>query len=124
MEVAMHMQKWRNEAFVDVVNLILGVWLFVTPWIFDFAGGAAGWNAWIIGALIALIAIAALMAFTEWEEWANLVLGLWAIVAPYNLGFEGNKQALANHLIVGIAVAVLAAVELWVTYHKPPRVTA
>ena len=120
----MHMQKWRNEAFVDVVNLMLGAWLFVTPWIFDFADGAAGWNAWIFGALIALVAFAALMVFTELEEWANLLLGLWVIVAPWNLGFSGTKAAFANHLIVGIAVVVLAAIELWVTYRKPPHVTA
>jgi hypothetical protein len=59
------MQKWRNESFVDVVNLILGAWLFVTPWIFGFADGAAGWNAWILGALIAIVAIAALTAFAD-----------------------------------------------------------
>jgi SPW repeat len=119
----MQMQKWRNEAYVDVINLILGAWLFVTPWIFGFAGNAAV-NAWIVGALIALVAIAALMAFTEWEEWVNLVLAIWAFVAPWNLGFDSNTAAMANHVIVGIIVAVLAAVELWVTYHKPPQVTA
>jgi SPW repeat len=120
----MQMQKWRNEAFVDVVNLILGAWLFATPWIFGFAGGFAGWNAWIAGALIALVALAALTAFTEWEEWANLLLGLWVIVAPWNLGFEGVTAAVANHEIVGITVVVLAAIELWLTYRKPPHVAA
>ncbi len=120
----MQMQKWRNEAFVDVINLVLGAWLFVSPWVFGFADGTVAWNAWIVGALIALVAIAALMAFTEWEEWANLLLGLWAILAPWNLGFDGNKAAMANHVIVGVIVAALAAIELWVTYHKPPHVTA
>ncbi len=79
------MQKWRNESFVDVVNLILGAWLFAAPWLYGFASGAAGWNAWIMGALIALVAIAALAAFAEWEEWINLVLGLWVLVAPWAL---------------------------------------
>src|SRR5262249_45349255 len=67
------MQKWRNESFVDVVNLIFGAWLFAAPWLYGFASGAAGWNAWIMGALIALVAIAALAAFAEWEEWINLL---------------------------------------------------
>jgi hypothetical protein len=120
----MHMQKWRNEAFGDVINLILGVWLFAAPWMFGFADGVAGWNAWILGALIALVAIAALTAFTEWEEWANLLLGLWVLVAPWNLGFEGSTVATINHAIIGIVVAVLAAIELWLTYRKPPRVAA
>jgi SPW repeat len=118
------MQKWRNESFIDVINLILGGWLFVTPWVFGFAGGAAGWNAWILGAVIALVAIAALTAFAEWEEWINLVLGLWVLVAPWVLGFEANAAATRYHVIVGIVVAALAAIELWLVHRKPPQVTA
>src|SRR5262245_41275837 len=118
------MQKWRNESFVDVVNLILGAWLFVTPWFYDFAGGAAGWNAWIMGGLIALLAIAALAAFAEWEEWINLLLGLWVLVAPWALGFAENVSAMGNHAVVGIVVAVLAAIELWLVHGSTPRVHA
>src|SRR5207237_128498 len=95
------MQKWRNESFVDVVNLILGAWLFATPWLYGFASGAAGWNAWIMGGLIALLAIAALAAFAEWEEWINLLLGLWVLVAPWALGFGESVGAMGNHVVVG-----------------------
>src|SRR6516165_10038942 len=42
------MQNWRNESFVDVVNLIFGAWLLAAPWLYGFASGAAGWNAWFI----------------------------------------------------------------------------
>src|SRR5262249_54190551 len=115
------MQKWRNEAFVDVVNLIFGAWLFAAPWLYGFASGAAGWNAWIMGALIALVAIAALAAFAEWEEWINLVLGLWVLVAPWALAFTENTSATGNHVVVGIVVAVLAAIELWLVHRKPPH---
>jgi hypothetical protein len=118
------MQKWRNESFVDVINLILGAWLFVTPWLFGFASGAAGWNAWIMGALIAVVAIAALTAFAEWEEWINLLLGVWVLVAPWALGFADHATAMRNHVGVGIVVAVLAAVELWLVHRKPPHVHA
>ena len=118
------MQKWRNESFVDVVNLILGAWLFATPWFYGFASGAAGWNAWIMGGLIALLAIAALAAFAEWEEWINLLLGLWVLVAPWALGFAGNVGAMGNHVAVGIVVAALAAIELWLVHRKLPHVHA
>jgi SPW repeat len=120
----MQMQRWRNESFIDVVNLILGAWLFLTPWIFGFAGGAAGWSAWILGGVIALVAIAALTAFAEWEEWINLLLGLCVIAAPWTLAFEANGSALRNHVIVGVVVAALAALELWLVHGKPPHVAA
>jgi len=118
------MQKWRNESFVDVVNLIFGAWLFAAPWLYGFASGAAGWNAWIMGALIALVAIAALAAFAEWEEWINLLLGLWVLAAPWALAFADNAGATGNHVVVGIVVAVLAAIELWLVHRKPPHVHA
>jgi len=120
----MQMQRWRNESFIDVVNLILGAWLFLTPWIFGFAGGAAGWSAWILGGVIALVAIAALTAFAEWEEWINLLLGLCVIAAPWALAFEANASAVRNHVIVGVVVAALAALELWLVHGKPPHVAA
>ncbi len=118
------MQKWRNEAYIDVVNLILGAWLFMSPWIFGFAGGMAGWNAWIFGAAIMLVAVAAMMAFAEWEEWLNLIMGLWVLVAPWTVGFAAEATATRVHVVIGVIVAVLAALELWLVHRNPPHVAA
>ena len=42
----------------DWINLVLGAWLFFSPWIFGYAhAAAAAWNSWIVGVLIAGIAI-------------------------------------------------------------------
>lgn len=39
------------------INLLLGAWLFVSPWVLQFSGNPTmSWNAWIVGALIFLIA--------------------------------------------------------------------
>jgi hypothetical protein len=83
------------------------------------SGWQEAWNAWIVGAAIALVALGALVAFTQWEEWANLILGVWAVLAPWLLGFGGVAYATYAHVIIGLVVAVLAAVELWVV-SKPP----
>jgi SPW repeat len=104
-----------------VLNLILGAFLLVSPWIFSFESGAPTQNAVICGIIIAVLSIAALAAFTEWEEWLNLIVGLWTLVSPWVLGFTGN--AMTVHVIVGILVAVIAAIELWMT-HRPGRLTA
>lgn len=113
--------EWKNERTCDVLNLILGAFLLISPWIFAFDSGAQTQNAVICGIIIAVLSIAALSAFTEWEEWLNLIVGLWALVSPWVLGFVGTN-AMAVHVIVGILVAVIAAVELWMTHH-PGRLT-
>jgi hypothetical protein len=118
------MENWSNAKLCDVANLILGAFLFFSPWIFGFDAGKMTQNAAIAGIVIAALAIAALAAFAVWEEWLNLVVGLWVLVSPWVLAFQGNHAAVAIHVIVGAAVAVLAAVELWLMSQNPPRLTA
>ncbi len=84
------LENWTNAKFCDVVNLILGAFLFVSPWIFGFDAGTVSPNAYITGIAIAILAIAALAAFAVWEEWLNLIVGLWAFVSPWVLGFQGT----------------------------------
>jgi len=112
----------RSEALCDVANLILGAILFVSPWMFGFDPGTVSTNAYITGIAIAILAIAALAAFAVWEEWLNLVVGLWALVSPWVLGFQGTT-AMTVHVVIGAAVAILAAIELWMLSQIPPRLT-
>jgi hypothetical protein len=117
------MSEWSNAKICDVVNLILGAVLFVSPWIFGFTSGPPATNAYVAGVVIAVLSIAALAAFAVWEEWVNLVAGLWVLVSPWVLGFAGTTAATV-HLVVGLVVAVLAAIELWIMYQHPPQLTA
>ncbi len=117
------MNEWTNAKLCDVANLILGALLFISPWIFGFAGGAESQNAYFSGIVIAVLAIAALAAFATWEEWLNLIAGLWVVVSPWVLGFQGTT-AMTVHVVIGILVALLAAIELWMLYQQPPRQTA
>jgi hypothetical protein len=117
------MNDWSNAKFCDVANLILGAALFFSPWIFGFAAGSQSQNAWISGIVIAVLSIAALAAFAVWEEWLNLIAGLWVIVSPWLLQFQGTT-AMTVHVTIGIIVAVLAAIELWIMNQNPPRLTA
>ena len=111
-----------NAKLCDIANLILGAFLFFSPWIFGFAGGHLTQNAVIAGIVIAVLAIAALAAFAVWEEWLNLIVGLWVLISPWVLGFQGNRTAMTVHVIVGVLVAILAAVEIWAT-QSTSRVT-
>lgn len=116
------MENWTNAKLCDVANLVLGAFLLFSPLAFGFDAGMASQNAYISGIVIAVLAIAALAAFAVWEEWLNLVVGLWVLVSPWVLGFQGTT-AMTIHAIVGAAVAILAAIELWMTSQHPPRLT-
>lgn len=115
--------QWKSERTCDVLNLILGAILFLSPWIVGFAPGAQTQNAVLSGIVIMILSIAALAAFMEWEEWINLLAGLWVLVSPWVWGFAGAAAAMWTHVIIGILVAAIAAVELWLL-HRPGRVGA
>ena len=61
-----------------------------------------------------MLSIAALAAFAVWEEWLNLVAGLWLIATPWLFSFEDSK-AMTVEVLIGTAVAGLAAFEVWLT---------
>jgi hypothetical protein len=109
-----------NLKLVDWGNLVLAIVLVISPWVLAFPAGAATYNAVIAGLVIGLVAIGALVAFNQWEEWANLILGAWVFIAPFVLGFAAATTAMWTHVVIGLVVAVLAAVELWTVMHQPP----
>lgn len=112
------MSKRRPEAILDVYNLVLGISLFVSPWLFAFAHGAAGMDARAGGAEIAAASIAALLVFAEWEEWVTLLAGLWMVVSPVVLGFQ-HTTAMHVSVGIGLAVSYVAAIDLWLIHYGP-----
>ena len=106
----------------DWVMLVLGIWLFFSPfWMASYAatGDAAAWNSYILGIAVAAFAIAALVSDERWEEWVELALGIWLVIAPFVLGFWGAERGAAwNQIIVGVLVGLDA---IWVLAATPGR---
>ncbi len=47
----------------ESINVLLGIWLFIAPWVLGFAGlTGPAWTAWIIGILVIIMAAWAIMA--------------------------------------------------------------
>lgn len=107
--------KRRDEAAIDLANLLLASVLILAPWFFNYLDlRTASWNAWITGGAIAIIALAAVFRFAMWEEILNMVLGAWAILAPgpWILGYADRGDALWSQTIIGLLILALAAFEL------------
>jgi hypothetical protein len=110
--------RWRRESILDVYNLALGAFLFVAPWLFSFAYASAKADDWVSSAIVVVSSIAALVAFAEWEEWIGVIVGLWVLASPWLLGFQ-HGRAMAVNVGVGLLVAFMSALELWLIHHDP-----
>jgi len=102
------MKAWTR--WQDWVSLVLGVLLFISPWVFSTStNGSSSWNAWIvgvIGVILALWTLASLSTATI-AEWISLILGVWLFISPWVLGFAALSSAAWTAWIIGILFVVV-----------------
>jgi phosphoglycerol transferase MdoB-like AlkP superfamily enzyme len=78
-------------------KLILGIWLFVSPWVVRYTDHVKlSWDAWAVGVVLVVVSIATLMRLEIWEDWFDLVLGAWVFISPWALGVP-NPSSLTSH---------------------------
>jgi hypothetical protein len=97
---------------LEWTNLILGAGLACAAFMFP-GQPAAAWDAGIVGTLIVCCSAMALYRYGAWAEWSNLILGCWAVVAPFVLGFGAPQNAMWTHVLVGVCSATIAAMQLF-----------
>jgi hypothetical protein len=98
--------RWASGA-----NILFGAWLFIAPWVLNYAHDPISWNETIAGAALVILAtlryIRPLGRF--WIGWINGLIGLWMIGAPFVLNCQ-RITAQVNNMTTGIAVFVAGAV--------------
>ena len=100
----------KERRWQDSLNLLIGAWLFISPWVAGFAASdaAAAWNAWILGIAIVVFSAIAVSMPQAWEEVVNILLGIWMVISSWVIGVA-NRAAETNAVIVGLLVILFAA---------------
>lgn len=99
-------QTWVSSNWNLLMSAGLGVWLMFAPWIFQTTGRAAD-SDHLVGALIVTFGAIAIGEVARAVRFLNILFGAWLILAGLVLaGF--NTSALANSIVVGIAVVLLS----------------
>jgi SPW repeat-containing protein len=93
----------------STLNLLAGLWLFVSPWVYVVYMAPNAWNNWIVGALIVIFgAIRFSNPMTaRGASIVNLILGAWTFASPWIYGYTTYQGRLINSLCVGFIVFVL-----------------
>lgn len=114
------MRSMRRDAILDIYQLLLAVFLFVSPWLFAFVNRTLRADDWLSAALVAVISFTALVAFREWQAWINFILGMWISASPWILGFQ-PPVAMRINLAIGLLISYLAIFDLWLIHYGPPQ---
>lgn len=87
------------------LNIILGIWVAISPWMLGFTTSASKLNSVIFGSVIIIFGlIREFLPRTNWSSWINFLVGIWLIVSPFILQLNGSA-AYWNLVIIGIIVA-------------------
>lgn len=101
-------RRWQDQVMV-----VIGVWLFVSPWVLGYPNySPPAQNAFIAGAVIALVAAFDLVKTTVWAVLFNIVVGMWVAVSPWLVGVVRDPAMTWSLVIAGIATIVLGVWEL------------
>lgn len=102
-------RRWKDWA-----NVVFGLLLALSPWILQFTGlEAATLNAVLIGGLIFALSALALTLLDRWESYVSGLLGIWAMLSPWLIGFTVYDMAMLAHLGLGALVVTVAALDIW-----------
>lgn len=105
--------SWRNTTGGGWVNILLGIWVVISPFVLAIHSPKALWSNVATGAMIAILAVLRSSMHRAGWSWLNLILGIWLVISPFVLLVSG--AAMWNNVIFGI---IIAASALSHTYSK------
>lgn len=88
------------------VNAILGVWLFISAFVWPHTGPAQT-NTWICGVLAFVFALGAMAA--PGIRWLNTLLAIWLFFATWAI-YHLTAGTLWNNMIVAVVIFCLSFV--------------
>lgn len=104
------MTHWKKPSgWQDGVELLLVIWIFVSPLFLGyFAYNAATLTAMIIAAVASLTTQLGLAKQQPWEEWITLCLAIFLAGSPWVFSYWESVAATANAVLSGLLLALFA----------------
>ena len=104
-----------------VVEVMLGLWLVISPFIFQHPPSKTAWwaNDIIAGTLVVLFALFSYWNPTRLAHSLTLLVALWLMGFAYYEGFGEAPAAMQNNLVIGLTLLMFAVIPNQAS--QPPR---
>jgi len=113
-EVIMKWPSW--------VNVVIGIWLIIAPFLIGFAHGVAMQNSVIVGIIVLIAALytISVKSASFGASWLNLIVGVWLMISPWVLRFSTTaRPAVTSSVVCGILVLIFAWIRVGLTKRLP-----
>jgi uncharacterized membrane protein HdeD (DUF308 family) len=111
-------KRWQ-----DWLTVVIGVLLFITPFVFRATGiTAAAWTAYIGGVLLVIAGLSNLSLSNgknQLIEWAEVVIGVLLFIAPWALGFASVSNIAWSVWIAGVLAVLIGGSVLLRERNRP-----
>ena len=103
----------------DVTELVVLIWVFISPLVLGFFGlNAATIVALSVAAVGSLSSQLGIAKQQPWIEWFNILLALFLALSPWVFGYSAMLQmAMLNAVIAGFVLVVFAVLAMINEYH-------
>ena len=104
------------------INLILGIWLVVSPFALGYSSTMAatandvvlgilflGCSAWIVAGMRAPIAV----------SWFEILCSIWLIATPFVQNYQRLPHVMTNDVTVGVITLLVGLIETWSLMLEP-----
>jgi len=106
---------------VSWINLILGIWLVMSPYVLGLTGVTATVANNIVLGIVLIATSWWILATTIDMPGVGLfqtLCGIWLVIAPFVLKYSAMTHALANDIVVGVIVFIVGLVESQALAHR------
>lgn len=101
-------KRWQDWATV-----VIGVLLFIAPFVFGAVGSTAAWAAYIGGVLLVIAGLWNLASpATQYIEWAVVIIGVLLFISPWVLGFVDLTYMSWSAWVAGVLAVILGGWDL------------
>jgi hypothetical protein len=90
----------------SIIAMLSGLWLFISPWVFNADTRGTAFDGWIVGALMVILAAFELAtpSIMGLLSWVNCLLAIWIFASPWMFGFTSGSGRFIDYLCVGVIV--------------------
>ena len=104
----------ESRTWQDWLGIALGLVILLAPWIVtEHSNRPAVVNAAISGVIVLMLAEFDLVKARGWAEAGLIAAGAWVAASPFIYGYAGSGMLRLWHVIAGLLVIGLGALELW-----------
>lgn len=110
----------RRVRLFSGIDVLLGLWLVVSPWVIGAPGEDVARSGRIVGVVVILCALVRFVRkHTAPLSWIIVLAAGWTVMSPWVLGEEQGYSRTWNYVIVGMLLAAMEAYSLTSSTTQP-----